>query len=169
MTEMDLTDSGTVSLFLALGSNLGDRERQIYAALREIEKRIGKIISQSALYHTRPEGFDSPNEFVNCVCEVESILNIYTIFAITQCIEEEIGRVEKSKDGIYSDRLIDIDLIMAGDLILDTPMLTLPHPRFHRRDFVLTPMCEIAPDRVHPLLGKTIRQLKDELPLEETD
>jgi 2-amino-4-hydroxy-6-hydroxymethyldihydropteridine diphosphokinase len=166
---MDLSDTGTVSLFLALGSNLGDREQQIHKALREIDKRIGRIISQSALYHTSPEGFDSPNEFVNCVCEVASKLDIYTIFAITQGVELELGRVEKSVEGRYADRLIDIDLIMAGDLILDTPLLTLPHPRFHRRDFVLTPLCEIAPDRVHPLLGKTMRQLRDELPPEETD
>lgn len=166
---MELTDTGTVSLFLALGSNLGDREQQIDTALQEVEKRIGRIITQSAFYHTRPEGFDSPNEFVNCVCEVVSRLNINTVFAITQNIEKELGRIEKSLNGSYADRLIDIDLIMAGDLILDTPSLTLPHPRFHRRDFVLTPLCEIAPDLVHPVLGKTIRQLRDELPPEETD
>ncbi|HOO94494.1 MAG TPA: 2-amino-4-hydroxy-6-hydroxymethyldihydropteridine diphosphokinase [Proteiniphilum sp.] len=166
---MNVSDTGTDSLFLALGSNLGDREHQIHTALRKIEARIGRIISLSALYHTRPEGFDSPNEFVNCVCEVDSRLDIYTIFAITQNIEVDLGRVKKSVNGSYADRLIDIDLIMAGDMILDTPLLTLPHPRFHRRDFVLTPLCEIAPDLVHPVLGKTIRQLKDELPLEETD
>jgi len=166
---MKLSDTGTVSLILALGSNLGDREQHIHTALREIEARIGRIISLSALYHTRPEGFDSPNEFVNCVCEVESRLNIHAIFAITQDIEVELGRIKKSVNGSYADRLIDIDLIMAGDLILDTPLLTLPHPQFHRRDFVLTPLCEITPDLVHPVLGKTIRQLKDELPLEETD
>jgi 2-amino-4-hydroxy-6-hydroxymethyldihydropteridine diphosphokinase len=155
--------TGTASLILSLGSNLGDREQQIHSTLKKIEERIGKIISLSALYHTAPVGFESPHQFVNCVCEVSSKLDIYTIFAITQMIEKEMGRAEKSVDGRYSDRVMDIDLIMAGDLVIDTQELTLPHPRFHQRDFVLRPLCEIAPDQVHPLLGKSIRQLFEEL------
>jgi 2-amino-4-hydroxy-6-hydroxymethyldihydropteridine diphosphokinase len=155
--------TGTASLILSLGSNLGDREQQIHSTLKKIEERIGKIISISALYHTAPVGFESPHQFVNCVCEVSSKLDIYTIFAITQMIEKEMGRAEKSVDGRYSDRVMDIDLIMAGDLVIDTQELTLPHPRFHQRDFVLRPLCEIAPDQVHPLLGKSIRQLFEEL------
>jgi 2-amino-4-hydroxy-6-hydroxymethyldihydropteridine diphosphokinase len=155
--------TGTASLILSLGSNLGDREQQIHSTLKKIEERIGEIISISALYHTAPVGFESPHQFVNCVCEVSSKLDIYTIFAITQMIEKEMGRAEKSVDGRYSDRVMDIDLIMAGDLVIDTQELTLPHPRFHQRDFVLRPLCEIAPDQVHPLLGKSIRQLFEEL------
>ncbi|MBZ4651519.1 MAG: 7,8-dihydro-6-hydroxymethylpterin-pyrophosphokinase [Proteiniphilum sp.] len=160
---MEKRTTGTASLILSLGSNLGDREQQIHSTLKKIEERIGKIISISALYHTAPVGFESPHQFVNCVCEVSSKLDIYTIFAITQMIEKEMGRAEKSVDGRYSDRVMDIDLIMAGDLVIDTQELTLPHPRFHQRDFVLRPLCEIAPDQVHPLLGKSIRQLFEEL------
>lgn len=160
---MEKRTTGTASLILSLGSNLGDREQQIHSTLKKIEERIGKIISISALYHTAPVGFESPHQFVNCVCEVSSKLDIYTIFAITQMIEKEMGRAQKSVDGRYSDRVMDIDLIMAGDLVIDTQELTLPHPRFHQRDFVLRPLCEIAPDQVHPLLGKSIRQLFEEL------
>lgn len=156
-------ETGVGSLILALGSNLGDREQHLETALRKIEERIGRISSLSALYHTRPVGFISPHEFVNCVCEVYSSLDIFTVFAITQEIEYEMGRIQKSVDGKYADRLIDIDLILAGELILETAELTIPHPRFHQRDFVLTPLCEIVPERIHPVMGKTIRQLKQEL------
>lgn len=157
------------SLILALGSNLGDREQQIHSALKKIEERIGTIKSLSALYHTSPVGFDSSHDFLNCVCEVSSNIDINAIFAITREIEDEMGRKTKSVDGQYADRIIDIDLILADNLIIDTPELTLPHPRFHQRDFVVSPLCEIAPDREHPLLGKSIRQLRDELQHAERD
>ncbi len=162
----DATTPGSV--ILSLGSNKGDRERQITAALEKIEERIGNIRSLSALYTTVPVGFDSPNNFINCVCEVYSVLDIYSIFAITREIEKELGRIHKSVGSRYSDRLIDIDLIMAGNLVIESVELTIPHPLFHRRDFVLTPLCEIAPDLVHPLLGKSIHQLKADLDAKET-
>ena len=151
------------SIFLALGSNLGNKEQNIFVALDKIEERIGKIISLSALYITSPVGFNSPNYFVNCVCEATFHSDIMTLFSKTQEIEREMGRSTKSVAGCYSDRIIDIDLIMAGDLVLNTPALTIPHPAFHTRDFVLTSLCDIAPDRIHPVLGKSMRQLKEEL------
>lgn len=153
----------TCSVILALGSNLGDKRQNIAIALDKIEERIGRITSLSALYDTLPEGFYSEQNFINCVCEVATHLNIWALFSITQEIEKEMGRVTKSISSQYADRIIDIDLIMAGDLIIQTPDLTIPHPSFHIRDFVLTPLCEIAPDRVHPISGKSIRQLKEEL------
>ncbi|MCE5206431.1 MAG: 2-amino-4-hydroxy-6-hydroxymethyldihydropteridine diphosphokinase [Porphyromonadaceae bacterium] len=153
----------TCSVILALGSNLGDKRQNIAIALDKIEERIGRITSLSALYDTLPEGFYTEQNFVNCVCEVDSNLNILTLFLITQEIEKEIGRTKKSVNSQYADRIIDIDLILVGDLIIQTPDLIIPHPLFHTRDFVLKPLCEIAPDRVHPVIGKTIRQLKEEL------
>ncbi|HBT86319.1 MAG TPA: 2-amino-4-hydroxy-6-hydroxymethyldihydropteridine diphosphokinase, partial [Porphyromonadaceae bacterium] len=100
--------------------------------------------------------------FVNSACEVLSEMSIYKLFAITQGIEKEIGRVEKSLRNEYSDRIIDIDIIMAGNMIIDTPELTIPHPRFHEREFVLNPLSEIAPNVVHPILKMSIRELKEE-------
>lgn len=150
------------SLFLALGSNLGERERNIEKAYKSIEKQIGRISSKSALFYSVPEGFKSKNNFVNTICEVRTQLDIYEVFAITQDIEFQLGRVNKSDSNGYDDRIIDIDLILAGNLIVNSEKLNIPHPRFHERNFVLTPLNEIAPDIMHPVFGKTIRELKYE-------
>lgn len=151
------------TIYLALGSNLGDKQRNIETALEKIEERIGSIISLSAFYLSLPVGFESANMFVNCACEVATNLDIYKVFFITQEIEKESGRTEKSLNGTYADRTIDIDLILAGNLVIDTPALTVPHPRFHARSFVLDPLFEIAPDLVDPLSGKSVRELREAL------
>lgn len=151
------------SIFIALGSNLGDKEENIELALNKIEKQIGKITSQSAFYYSKPVGFESDNIFVNSVCEVLTNLDIYTAFARTQAIEKELGRSEKSHLGKYNDRIINIDLLLVGSQIIDTPLLTIPHPKFHLRKFVLNPLSEIAPNILHPILKQTIQELKDNL------
>lgn len=150
-------------VYLALGSNLGDKQKNIEEALDKIEERIGNITSLSAFHLTAPVGFQSENIFVNCVCEVATTIEIQRLFAITQDIEKEIGRTEKSINGQYADRKIDIDLILAGDTIINTPELTIPHPRFHTRSFVVEPLYEIAPDVIHPVLGKSIREIREGL------
>jgi 2-amino-4-hydroxy-6-hydroxymethyldihydropteridine diphosphokinase len=151
-------------IFFGLGSNLGDKEKNIEEAYRRIEERIGKIVSKSAFYVTRPEGFQSENWFVNTVCEVISEVPVEKVFAITQTIEKQLGRTEKSINGKYADRVIDIDMLMVDDCIIDTPELTVPHPRMHLRRFVLVPFSEIAPDVVHPVLKQSIRDLLEQLP-----
>lgn len=151
------------SIYLSLGSNLGDKQKNLETALLKIEERIGEIISLSAFYITNPVGFSSQNLFVNCVCEVYTNMDILMVFAIAGKIEKEMGRQEKSKNGHYLDRLIDIDLILAGDLIINLPDLKIPHPRFRERLFVLEPLCEIEPELIDPVSGKTIRELRDKL------
>lgn len=151
------------SVFLALGSNLGNRQQNIETAYRKIEERIGRITSFSAFYYSSPVGFESEHDFVNSVCEVMCKLNIYSLFAEIQSIEKEMGRHSKSRAGEYADRIIDIDLLLAENRVISTPGLTVPHPRMHLRSFVMDPLCEIAPEVVHPVLRKTIRQLKEEL------
>jgi 2-amino-4-hydroxy-6-hydroxymethyldihydropteridine diphosphokinase len=145
-----------------LGSNLGERERNIEKAYKSIEKQIGRISSKSAFFYSAPEDFESKNNFVNTVCEVITILDIYEAFSIAQNIECQLGRGRKSDKHGYGDRIIDIDLILADKLIVNNDNLKIPHPRFHQRNFVLSPLYEIAPDIIHPLFGKTIRELKYE-------
>lgn len=145
--------------YLSLGSNLGDRLRLIQEAVAALTVEAGPVTALSSLYETEPWGFSSPHRFLNVALALETTLSPETLLAVTQRIERDLGRTHKSVDGRYADRTIDIDLLFVGDAVLDTPALTLPHPRLHLRRFVLEPLCEIAPDLCHPLLRKSVSQL----------
>jgi 2-amino-4-hydroxy-6-hydroxymethyldihydropteridine diphosphokinase len=137
----------THKLYLSLGSNLGDRETNIRQALALIDERVGSVYRVSSCIETAPVGFSSPNKFINVVCLVHTMMSPMACLRETQKIEKELGRTQKSinPDGslTYKDRLIDIDLLTYDQLVLNTPELTLPHPRMHERDFVLIPLREI--------------------------
>lgn len=145
-----------MKVYLGLGTNLGDKEANLHAAVQKINERIGEITSLSAFYVTAPWGFSSDHSFLNAACCVESELPPLDLLRETQAIERELGRMKKSVDGNYSDRLIDIDLLLYDDLILRTPELEIPHPLMTERRFVMEPLVEIAPDVVHPVLGKRL-------------
>ena len=149
--------------YLSLGSNLGDRLRLIQEAVAALTVEAGPVTALSSLYETEPWGFSSPHRFLNVALALETSLSPETLLAETQRIERDLGRTHKSVDGRYADRTIDIDLLFVGDAVLDTPALTLPHPRLHLRRFVLEPLCEIAPALLHPLLRKSVSQLLAEL------
>ncbi|MDD4516725.1 2-amino-4-hydroxy-6-hydroxymethyldihydropteridine diphosphokinase [Massilibacteroides sp.] len=145
-------------VYFSLGTNLGDRHKNMLTAVALLAERVGKILALSALYETEPWGFDSDNPFLNVALSIETALLPMELLRLTQQIEQEMGRTEKS-NGSYHDRLIDIDLLMYDDLIINSPLLTLPHPLMHQRIFVLQPLAEIAPDLLHPLLNVTIAEL----------
>ena len=150
-------------VYLSLGTNLGNKEENLRTAMTLIEEQVGTITSQSALYASAPWGFDSENTFLNNAIAVETSLTPEELLSTTQRIEHTLGRTHKSVDGQYSDRLIDIDILLYDDVVMHTPSLTLPHPLMHRRLFVLEPLSEIAPTMIHPLLQKEITTLCNEL------
>lgn len=151
-------------VYLGLGTNLGDKEQNLRDAVQKIEEQVGKIVSLSAFYVTAPWGFSSDNSFLNAAVCVETKLSPLEVLQETQMIEKELGRTQKSVNRMYSDRLIDIDLLLYEDLVLSVISasgveLTLPHPLMTERDFVMKTLAEIAPGLVHPVLGKTMKEL----------
>lgn len=138
----------THKLYLGLGSNLGNREANIRRALALIDERLGSVYRVSSFIETEPVGFCSNHRFINAVCLVHTMMSPISCLRETQKIEQELGRIQKSicTDGTlqHFDRTIDIDLLIYDDLIINTPELTLPHPRMKERDFVMIPLKEIS-------------------------
>lgn len=131
------------TVYLSLGTNLGDKEANLLSAITEISRRIGPVKGQSAFFETQPWGFESANMFVNAAVKVETELSPFEVLDVTQLIERQLGRTTKSVNGEYHDRLIDIDILLYDDLHISTPTLTIPHPHMHERDFVQIPLKQI--------------------------
>ena len=150
------------TVYLGLGTNLGDKEANLRTAIYKLQERIGKQVSLSSFYETAPWGFESDHSFLNAAIGLETSLSPIEILHITQEIEKELGRTQKSVNGSYSDRLIDIDILLYDTLVLQTPELTIPHPLMTERDFVMKPLIEIAGNVIHPTRQKTLSELYQE-------
>ncbi|MGI6231547.1 MAG: 2-amino-4-hydroxy-6-hydroxymethyldihydropteridine diphosphokinase [Prevotella sp.] len=134
------------NVYFSLGSNIGNRKRQIENAISLLGQRVGCVKAVSSMFETEPWGFQSNNKFINaCVCCSTEFSPRQVLFA-TQKIEREMGRLQKSVDGVYHDRIIDIDILLYDDLTIDEPDLKIPHPMMKKRDFVMIPLREILPN-----------------------
>lgn len=134
-------------IFFSIGTNLGDRDSNLRTAIQLLHERVGECIACSSIYRSAPQGFVSDNEFANIVAVCETNHSPEDVLLITQQIEREMGRTQKSVNGIYHDRVIDIDLLKATHhsslIVRNSETLTLPHPRMQERDFVLIPLHEV--------------------------
>ncbi|MDQ1296630.1 MAG: hypothetical protein QG611_608 [Bacteroidota bacterium] len=144
-------------VFLGIGSNLGKRENNILEAVERIRELVGPVINSSSIYETEPWGFRSKKYFLNMVIEVETKLKPSGLLGRLLMIESLLGRVREGKK--YKSRIIDLDILLYNDKVLESSALVIPHPMIRERKFVLVPLCEIAPDIVHPVMKKTISEL----------
>lgn len=133
----------THMVYLGLGTNLGDKQKNLNDAIRMLGNQVGEVEKVSSVIETEPEGFKSDNMFLNAVVKVRTALSPFELLDITQDVEKSLGRKEKSSNGIYHDRVIDIDILLYDDINISTPRLVIPHPRMTQREFVMTPLTEI--------------------------
>jgi 2-amino-4-hydroxy-6-hydroxymethyldihydropteridine diphosphokinase len=153
---------GTHRVFVCAGSNLGDKAENCRNGILEVARTTGSVLkSRSPLYRTEPVDFRDQEWFVNGVAEFETALSPHALLTALKQIERRAGRTE---GGIrFGPRVLDLDIIFYGDAVIETGDLAIPHPRMHQRRFVLRPMRDIAPELVHPVLKKTMRDLFAEI------
>jgi len=146
------------TVYLALGTNLGNRPANLKAALAALPPQM-TLMAKSLVYETPPWGYTKQDAFLNQVAQVETYLEPEPLLKHLKRLEVALGRIPTFQNG---PRLIDLDILFFDDVVMDTPTLVIPHPRLHERGFVLVPLNDIAPDLVHPRFNKTLRELLSE-------
>jgi len=143
--------------YIGLGSNLGDREENLRRAIVHLDGMPGvKVLRVSSFHETEPVGYAEQGKFLNAALMVETSLSAEDLLTACQGIENKLGRVRTVR---WGPRTIDLDILIYDGLVIDTVRLKVPHPLMHEREFVLAPLCEIAPDVMHPVLKKTVREM----------
>jgi 2-amino-4-hydroxy-6-hydroxymethyldihydropteridine diphosphokinase len=142
-------------VFLALGTNLGDRLENLHRAIEALAPTV-KILARSPIYETPPWGVTDQPAFLNMALRGETLLPPTALLHFLKSLERQLGRIPSVR---YGPRLIDLDILFYDDLVLDSDELTIPHPRLHERAFVLVPLADLAPDFVHPVLRKSVSTL----------
>jgi len=140
---------------LALGSNLGNKKNNIIAALELIDT-LGNWLVTSKIYYTPPSGFTPQPFFFNSACKFQTRKSVFELLSILKKFESLVGRKQNFKNG---PRIIDIDILYFNNLYINTPVLSVPHPKIHERDFVLHPLCEISPDFIDPIHKITVNYM----------
>ena len=146
---------------IGIGSNIGNRQENCREAVRQLGLRGVKVVKQSSMIETEPWGVADQPRFINMAVEAETDYAPETLFTALKEIEAAMGRTEAVR---WGPRVIDLDILFYDDMVLDTPELKIPHPYLHERDFVLIPLAEIAPEKIHPVLQKSVRRLCSDLP-----
>lgn len=141
---------------IGIGSNLGNRQENCFDAIRRLEQRGLFVLKRSSVIETAPWGVTDQPHFINMAIEAETDLSPEELLHLLKNIEISMGRV---KTGHWGPRIIDLDILFYDDLIIDSDELKIPHPYLHERDFVLRPLLEIAPEKIHPALKKKISEL----------